>query len=108
MPNNGTPYDKYCLGWWDEGDPPYPRAKRNDFAIHDSLESNHYDWWEERRARSCPCSSWEDECTCPFYTPPPEKRRKTPDHSNPVERYERPERQRTNFSPDACPARGAE
>lgn len=97
--SNGTPYDKYCRGWHDEGDPPYPRSMRNEFAIHDSLESNR-DLWEETRP-SCWCSGWEEMCTCPFYIPPPEKRRKKPDHSIPLERYERP-KGRTPFSPNAC------
>lgn len=51
MPNNGTGYDKYCKGWWDEGDPAYSRRLRNEYAIKDSILSNE---WDEPDDEDCP------------------------------------------------------
>ncbi len=57
MSNNGTPYDKYFRGWRDEGDPPYARSMRDDFAIRDSIESHEDDW------EPCDCEYlWEEPC----------------------------------------------
>lgn len=57
MPNRGTPYDKYCKGWGDEGDPPYSRRMRDSFAINDSLSSEQDDF------EPCSCEyTWDEDC----------------------------------------------